>query len=132
MDSRFRLQGNCGEFGMWQRRTDNRASEKGDMPHKRIETMTSRTAEWTCLSRAVSSFETDRCYKSDDDIAPLLLPDLARLLIRIPFLRRLFPRIAPSKGMYEYLISRTKFIDDVFRQGLGRPVRPGPPPGGRV
>jgi methyltransferase (TIGR00027 family) len=85
---------------------------------KRIETATSRTAEWTCLSRAVSSFETNSCYKSDDFIAPSILPGFVRLLTRIPLMRKFFPRVVPAKGMYEYVIARTKYIDSVFRQAL--------------
>jgi len=36
------------------------------MPKKRIETTTSRTAEWTCLARAASSLETNSHYRSID------------------------------------------------------------------
>jgi methyltransferase (TIGR00027 family) len=88
------------------------------MSRKRIEITTSRTAEWTCLCRAISSLEKSRFYKSDDRLAISLLPYLMMLLIRIPFAGRLFLRIFAAKGIYEYVISRTKYIDAVFRQAL--------------
>ena len=88
------------------------------MVEKRIETAISRTAEWTCLSRAISSLEKNDCYRSDDTIAVKLLPDQARMLIRVPLVRTFFSRIVPAKGMYEYVIARTKYIDSVFKEAL--------------
>lgn len=85
------------------------------MSKKRIETKISRTAEWMCLCRAISSLEKDPCYRSDDRIAPSLLPDFLRLLIHIPFVGRLFLRIFAAKGIYESVIARTKYMDAVFR-----------------
>jgi methyltransferase (TIGR00027 family) len=85
---------------------------------KRIESTTSRTAEWTCVSRAVSSLETDQHYRSDDYLAVLLLPTLLRLLIRIPFVRTFFTKVLAPRGIYEYVVARTKYIDAAFRQAL--------------
>ena len=39
-------------------------------------------------------------------------------LVRIPFAGRLFLKIFAAKGIYEYVISRTKYIDAVFKQAL--------------
>jgi methyltransferase (TIGR00027 family) len=94
------------------------AGREARMPRKRIETTTSRTAQMTCMSRAVSSLEKDACYRGDDHIAVLLLPKLFRLLIQIPFFRWLCRRVIAPKGIYEYVIARTKFIDAVFKQAL--------------
>jgi len=88
------------------------------MSKKRIETKTSRTAELMCLCRAISSLEKDRCYRSDDRVSISLLPDFMRLLIHIPFVGRLLLKLFAAKGIYEYVIARTKYIDDVFRQAL--------------
>lgn len=85
---------------------------------RRIETTTSRTAEMTCLSRASSALETDSHYKSDDYIAPLLLPGFIKPLLHISLARKLFSRIVAPKGIYEYVIARTKYIDAVFEQAL--------------
>jgi methyltransferase (TIGR00027 family) len=88
------------------------------MSGKRIEVTTSRTAEWTCLCRAISSLEKSGFYKSDDRLAICLLPYFLMLLIRIPFAGRLMLRIFAPTGAYEYGIARTKYIDAVFRQAL--------------
>ncbi len=88
------------------------------MANKRVESTTSRTAEWTCLSRAISSLEANSCYKSDDTIALRLLPNRIKLMIGIPLVRKLFWRLVPAKGMYEYVIARTKYIDAVFAEAL--------------
>jgi methyltransferase (TIGR00027 family) len=85
---------------------------------RRIETTTSRTAEMTCLSRAASYMETNACYKSDDSIAPLLLPDFIRLLFHFPPIRRYFTHKMAPHGIYEYVIARTKYMDAVFKQAL--------------
>ena len=85
---------------------------------RRIESTTSRTAQMTCVSRACSALETNPYYKSDDTIAPLLLPSGLRPFLHIPPARRLFTRVAAPKGIYEYVIARTKYIDAVFEGAL--------------
>jgi len=72
----------------------------------------------TCLSRACSALETNRHYKSDDHIAPLLLPGALKPLLHVPLARRLFAKVVAPKGIYEYVIARTKYIDGVFRHAL--------------
>jgi methyltransferase (TIGR00027 family) len=88
------------------------------MSQKRIEHTTSRTAEWICMCRAISSLERDRYYRSDDWVARSLLPGFLRLLIRIPFAGRLLLKVFATKGSYEYVIARTKYIDAVFSEAL--------------
>ena len=72
----------------------------------------------TCLSRACSALETNRHYKSDDHIAPLLLPSALKPLLHVHLARRLFTKMLAPKGIYEYVIARTKYIDNVFRLAL--------------
>jgi len=84
----------------------------------RIETTTSRTAEWTCISRAASSLESDNHYRSDDHIALLLVPTFLKLLLHIPLVRRFYSQVLAPKGIYEYTIARTKYIDTVFKETL--------------
>jgi len=55
---------------------------------------------------------------SDDNIAPLLLPSGLRPFLHISLVRRLFTKVAAPKGIYEYVIVRTKYIDAVFKQAL--------------
>jgi len=85
---------------------------------RRIETTTSRTAEWTCVSRAASSLESDSYYRSDDHIALLLVPTFLKLLLHIPSIRRFYSQVLAPKGIYEYTIARTKYIDAVFKEAL--------------
>jgi len=89
---------------------------------RRIERTGSRTAEWTCLSRAFSSLETDCHYHSNDHIAPLLLPWFVKPMLRIPLVRTIYKRMAP-KGVYNYVVARTRYVDDVFRQALADDFR---------
>ena len=72
----------------------------------------------TCLSRAVSFLETKDQYHSDDRLAVTLLPGFARFLIHIPLCRKLFVRILAPRGVYEYVIARTKYIDAAFEKAL--------------
>ena len=70
------------------------------------------------MSRACSALETDHHYKSDDHIAPLLLPSGLKPFLHISLARMLFTKMAAPKGIYEYVIARTKYIDAVFKQAL--------------
>jgi len=88
------------------------------MTGRRIEHRTSRTASWTCVARAASSLERDGHYRSGDNLALLLVPTPIRLLLHIAPLQRAFTRFLVPKGIYEYTIARTKYIDSVFRDAL--------------
>ena len=88
------------------------------MSGRRIETTTSRTAAWTCVSRAASSLESDNHYRSDDHIALLLVPTFLKLLLHMPLVRRFYSQVLAPKGIYEYTIARTKYIDAVFKETL--------------
>jgi methyltransferase (TIGR00027 family) len=89
---------------------------------RRIETKTSRTAEWTCLSRAASSLDSDSHYRSDDHIALLLVPTFLKVFLKLaahfPLIRRVYSQVLAPKGIYEYTIARTKYIDAVFNEIL--------------
>jgi methyltransferase (TIGR00027 family) len=85
---------------------------------QRIETKTSRTAEFTCMSRAASYRETRECYKGDDTIAYILVPGFIRFILRFPRICRLYHRFLAPKGIYEYVIARTNYIDSVFIEVL--------------
>jgi methyltransferase (TIGR00027 family) len=76
------------------------------------------TAKMTCVSRAASSLESNDCYRSDDTIALLHMPTALRVLLHTFFFRKFFTRVMAPKGIYEYTIARTKYIDAVFRQAL--------------
>jgi len=88
------------------------------MAERRIETKTSRTASWTCVSRAASSLEKNSHYRSGDEIALLLVPTILWVLLHIGLFRRFCSRVMTPKGIYEYTIARTKYIDAVFKEIL--------------
>lgn len=85
---------------------------------KRIENEISRTAEFTCMMRSASFYEKTRQYKSNDYVAPLLVPKFFMPVIKIRPLRNFFINRFFPPGMYEYVIARTKFIDSVFQKVL--------------
>jgi len=84
------------------------------MPKRRIETTTSRTAEWMCMCRAVSSTEKNPFYRCDDYVARSLMP----IFFDIPFIGKLLIKLFAAKGAYEYVIARTKYIDSAVKKCL--------------
>jgi methyltransferase (TIGR00027 family) len=92
------------------------------LTERRIETKTSRTAQWTCVSRATSSLEANDHYRVEDRTALLLVPTFLRLLLHIPPIRRLLTRVLAPKGIYEYTIARTKYIDAIFKEALAEGI----------
>ena len=85
---------------------------------RRIETTTSRTAKMTTVSRAASYFEKNKQYKSDDFIATKFMPKLMIPFLRMRFTRNIFTKKIAPKGIYEYVISRTKYIDEIFAKAV--------------
>jgi methyltransferase (TIGR00027 family) len=78
----------------------------------------SRTAGYTCFSRACASREPDERFRGPDHMAEVLLPWGAKLVLNIPLLRRLFVRRVAPPGIYEYVLARTKVMDQVFIEAL--------------
>jgi len=83
---------------------------------RRIESKSSRTAGFICMYRAASYLEKNKFYKSDDYIAPKLLPGLLHFLIKYKLINFNWPFF--PKGIYEYVIARTKYIDDIFKESI--------------
>jgi len=81
---------------------------------RRIETTTSRTAEMVCLCRAASSLETDPLYRSGDWVAQKLLPRKIQLFFKLRAVRKFLVRAFAPEGIYEWVIARTKYIDNLF------------------
>jgi methyltransferase (TIGR00027 family) len=68
------------------------------------------------MYRAASYLEKNELYQSEDYIAPRLLRGLIKFLVKyklINFNWPLFP-----KGIYEYVIARTKYIDNIFKESI--------------
>jgi methyltransferase (TIGR00027 family) len=72
------------------------------------------TAQGTLIARAVSSTEKNQYLRCDDNIAPLLTPGFANPLRRT--LYRVVTKYIASRGSYEQIIARTKYLDALFRE----------------
>ena len=81
---------------------------------RRIEKKVSRTAEMVCLARAVSFYENNDYYKSYDNYAPLIIPKFLGFIFKNSIFRKLYRLGAPT-GIYEYIVARTKYIDEIFQ-----------------
>ncbi len=79
---------------------------------RRIESTASKTADMTCGCRAMSFCERDPLFKGTDWVAPKLLPRKLQPLIRIGLARRVLRRVIGPQGVYEWVIARTRYIDD--------------------
>ena len=84
----------------------------------RIETKSSRTANFACLLRAASYVDRRQCYSGTDHIAYVLVPAFFKLILKSRWLFRLFSRPFFPSGMYEYVIARTRYFDAVFVEAL--------------
>jgi len=84
----------------------------------RIETKSSRTADFACLLRAASYLDKRECYSGPDSIAYILVPPFLKLVVRSRWLFKLFSRPFFPSGMYEYVIARTRYFDAVFMEAL--------------
>jgi len=88
------------------------------MTERTIDRKASNTAGYTCFSRACATREKDERFRGPDYMAEIFLPAFAKSILNVPFLRRFFmKRIAPS-GIYEYVLARTKLLDDIFLDAL--------------
>jgi methyltransferase (TIGR00027 family) len=83
----------------------------------RITRKASRTAQIMCFLRASSFYESESCLKTDDYIAPQLLPKWIVPVAKIKALRAAFMQHSPP-GAYEYVIARTRFIDSMVESAL--------------
>ena len=72
----------------------------------------------TCGCRAASWMEKRPAFKSGDWVAPLLLPRKMQAMFRIAPLRRLMTKVFGPEGIYEWVIARTRYIDEVFEKAL--------------
>ncbi len=84
---------------------------------RRIESKTSRTAEYTCLARCLSYLEKREQYKSGDAVSLVVMNNLIRPLLHFSLFKRQLMKQYPA-GMYEYVIARTKAIDGELKRAL--------------
>jgi len=83
---------------------------------RRIDSKSSRTAGFICMYRAASYLEKNELYKSEDYIAPKLLPVPLKFLIKYRLINFKWPFF--PKGIYEYVIARTKYLDNIFKESI--------------
>lgn len=88
------------------------------MATRRIETKASRTAAYTCFSRACATREKDPRFRGPDTLAEVILPPLPRLVLELSPLRKFLMRKMFPAGIYEYVGVRTKVMDAAFVQAL--------------
>lgn len=77
----------------------------------------SETALAIASLRALSNYETDPAVQSHDELAELFLPEDRQAALRTPGSREMIRQRIP-KGMYEYVIARTKYFDGVFVEAI--------------
>jgi methyltransferase (TIGR00027 family) len=88
------------------------------MKTRTVERKTSSTAGYTCFTRACSTREEIEYFRGPDNMAEIFLPLFAKIILNVPWLRKMFMnKVAPS-GIYEYVIARTKLFDAVFLDAL--------------
>jgi len=88
------------------------------MPKRRIETKASRTAAYTCFSRACATREKDFCFRGPDYLAEVILPPIPHLMLDFVPLRKFLMRKMFPLGIYEYVGVRTKVMDAAFLDAL--------------
>jgi len=86
------------------------------MTERRIAQRSSRTAAYTCACRAASNLSQNPLFHSEDYIAVQLLPKFLKGLLKCGLIGLHNYLIAP--GLYEYVIARTRYFDEVFRLAL--------------
>jgi methyltransferase (TIGR00027 family) len=82
--------------------------------HKKSKHKVSKTARVTRFTRAMSYYDKNPMYQSDDYIAPALLSPRYRLVVRNPLIGYIYRKRFGGSGVYEYVVARTRIIDDIF------------------
>ncbi|MBN2556914.1 MAG: SAM-dependent methyltransferase [Anaerolineales bacterium] len=88
------------------------------MKQRTIDRKASNTAGYTCFSRACATRERSEQLRGPDDMAEIFLPVFAKVLLNVPALRKFFMRKIAPLGIYEYVIARTKVLDECFVDAL--------------
>lgn len=77
----------------------------------------SQTAMLIASLRALACYENDAAIRGNDYLAELFLPDDKRIPLKTTEYRPVIKKAIPE-GLYEYVIARTKYFDDLFSQYL--------------
>src|SRR5476649_1280654 len=91
---------------------------RGPFMKRSLAPFVSASAEITCLLRAKSFNEKRPLFKTDDFVAVLISDTFtsfsARMVKAFSFGTDILGLGAPP-GVYEYIVARTRYIDDIFR-----------------
>ena len=91
------------------------------MPDKGPATQPSKTAIFTTLTRAIAYREFNNGILGNDYLAEVFFPFYLKVLLKAKNIRtRRKHKIPP--GMYEYMLARTAYFDNVFKDALNRNV----------
>jgi methyltransferase (TIGR00027 family) len=88
------------------------------MARRTIESKASTIAGYTCFSRACATREKDERFRGPDYMAEVFLPAFPKCILNISFLRRLWTKKLAPPGIYEYVLARTKLLDEIFISAL--------------
>lgn len=86
---------------------------------KSIKTKVSMTARVARFTRAMSYYDKNPYYKTDDYIAPVLIPSRYKIVVRNAITRFIYRKRYGTSGVYEYIVARTKLIDSIFQDFPG-------------
>jgi methyltransferase (TIGR00027 family) len=87
-----------------------------DTKQSSIDRKASQTAMFAAIYRHIATMEKNTSFRGPDGLAQLFLPSHLRFLLRFSFAKRSIINKVP--GIYEYVIARTKFFDDLFLKAL--------------
>jgi len=85
---------------------------------RRIETKASRTAAYTCFSRACATREKNPCFRGPDNLAEIILPPVPRFMLEFAPMRKFLMQKMFPAGIFEYVCARTKLMDAAFMEAL--------------
>ena len=91
------------------------------MSKKSVERKPSETARGTALLRTIANKEFDDEKLGSDYLAEYFLPFLLKILIKAKGIRARVKNKIPL-GMYEYLIARTAYFDNLFVNALNKNI----------
>ncbi len=81
----------------------------------------SQTAMLIASLRALAYYEDDPLIHGDDTLAELFLPEDKRIPLKTADCRPVIKKAIPE-GLYEYVIARTKYLDELFLQHLHQQI----------
>lgn len=88
------------------------------MSNQRIQSRSSRTASYTCFSRGCATREKDPRFRGPDYLAEKMFPLPAKIVLNVEFARQFMMRKMFPPGIHEYVYSRTRIMDTVFKEAL--------------